>query len=1035
MGYYSDPMNIRSFVLLLAAVSATATPNLLSRLPVYFEPAGSGYLAQTAGYQLYLDEGSVSVGAGKEMITLRFPGAAPRGLEALDQLQGYSNYLSSKGNRRRVPHFERVKYQQLYPGVDLVLYGSAGQLEYDFLVAPGADASLIRMELSGYRELGIETNGDLLVETGTARLVLHAPVAYQMSQGRRVAVRSRFRMTGSKQFGFELGEYDRSQSLTIDPVISFATYLGGTLPDAATAIALDPSGNVYLAGYTNSTNFPVSSGSLSSSYSGGGRDLFIAKLNSTGNVLLYSTYLGGTGDETPVGMLVDAGGNVTLGGNTTSSDFPQTGGTFQSTGSGMFVARLSADGSRLLASGFLGDIGEGFMTAIARDAGGNILLGGYTDSTGFPVSQGALQSVKRLERDGFLTKITSDLSTLLFATYLGGDSIEQVNAIVADSQSNIYVVGQTMSPTYPSASYASANRGASDPFVTRINSTGTAILSSAVLGGSLDDFGQAIAIGPNGNVFVAGLTYSSNYPTTTGVFQYLRPPTGTAAFLTKMPADLTTINYSTYFGSTGSLYDARGIASVHVDSTDSAYLIGYGFGGGLPVTSGALQSPSSGAQDGFVARFNAAADILNYSTYVGGAGDEVVAGSVIDSANNVYVAGSTSSANFPVTGIALQSTYRGNLDAFAMKIDFGTAVVTCNYSLSAATLSLDASGGVGSFDVTTGSGCPYAATSTVSWIAITEGTTGTGSGTVRFTVAANTTLSNRTGQVRLASATFTITQSAATCSFVVDPQNRTMPASGGLISFLVTAIPGCTWTAASAAPWVRLVSTASGNGNGGVPVSVDENTTGIPRTGSLTIARQVIQLLQPSATPSAAFDDVAVTHPFADYIYLMKSNMISDTCNNANQYCPEANTTRAQMALFIVRKLLSGDTFTYPTRPYFDDVGPDHPQFPHIQKLRELGITTGCTATTFCPNDSLTRGQMSAFIVRARLGIRAGQTFPFNATQLFTDVPSTDIFYSFIQKMKELGVTSGCTATDYCPGGLTTRGQMAVFVVRALLTP
>jgi hypothetical protein len=299
----------------------------------------------------------------------------------------------------------------------------------------------------------------------------------------------------------------------------------------------------------------------------------------------------------------------------------------------------------------------------------------------------------------------------------------------------------------------------------------------------------------------------------------------------------------------------------------------------------------------------------------------------------------------------------------------------------------------------------------------------------------NATTANRSAQIRVGGATHTINQTASPCLFTLDPQNRSMPASGGLISFLVTGISGCSWTAASNTSWLRLTGSASGNGTGPVPVTVEENTTGIPRNGSLTIARQWVHVMQPAAVPQMAFDDVALAHPFADHIFLMKSNNIADTCNNANQYCPEAITTRAQMALFIVRKLMNGDTFSYPTQPFFTDVPPTHPQFAHIQKLRELGITSGCTTTTYCPDDSVTRGQMAAFIIRARLGIRSGQTFTFPTTQFFSDVPSTDLFYSFIQKMKEFGITSGCTATEYCSGGLTTRGQMAVFVIRGLLTP
>ncbi|MBL8228441.1 MAG: SBBP repeat-containing protein [Bryobacterales bacterium] len=1027
---------------LLAVQSASASPNLMANLPLHFEASSEGYLAKAPGYSLHARRGEARIGIAGDALRLRFGGAAARSPQALEQTGGYSNYLRGRDPKQwstRNAHYRKVRYSQIYPGVDVVFYGNARQLEYDFLLAPGADPGTIRMHLDGARSVRIAPAGDLVAQTAHGELVLKTPAAYQIRDGRKTEVASRF-VLREMEAGFAVGDYDRSLPLVIDPVISFATYLGGNATDTVTGIALDASNNIYITGYTASPNFPVTANGIRTSYAGGGRDVFVAKLSAAGNQLQFATYLGGEADETPVGIVADALGNVTIAGNTESIDYPIAGSPFQGDGTGIFLSRISADGSQLLASTFLGGnetAGSGVVTALTRDPSGNLVLVGYTAASNFPITTGVYQRDKKQDSDAFVTRISPTLTNLLFSTFLGGDGVDQAHAVTTDAQANIYIVGQTNSVNFPltSGAFASSNRGNTDAFVSKLNPSGTALDGSLVLGGGDGDFGRAIALGPNGHVHVAGFTYSNNFPTTAGVFQFLRPPTATSAFLTKIAPSFAQITYSTYFGSTGNYYDVRGVAGIFVDSNDSAALIGYGLGGGLPVTPGALQSPTPGLTDAFLAKFNSSADILTYSTFLGGAGDEFVFASAVDASNNLYLAGSTTSANLPVTAGVQQAVYQTNTDGFLAKVDMAGVSTSCTFALTPTTVTVDSLGVTNTVALATTSGCSWSAASTQSWVAITGGASGTGSSTITYRVDPNGTTASRNAQIRVGGATLAITQTASPCLFNIDPQNRTMPSAGGLISFLVTGITGCSWTATSNTAWMRLTGSTSGNGTGSVPVTVEENATGIPRNGSLTIARQWVHVLQPAATPQMAFDDVALTHPFADHIFLMKSNSIADTCNNANQYCPEAVTTRAQMALFIVRKLMNGDTFTYTARPFFTDVPATHPQFPHIQKMRDLGITSGCTATTYCPDDSVTRGQMAAFIIRARLGIRSGQTFTFPTTQFFTDVPSTDLFYSFIQKMKEFGITSGCTATEYCSGGLTTRGQMAVFVIRGLLTP
>jgi hypothetical protein len=539
-----------------------------------------------------------------------------------------------------------------------------------------------------------------------------------------------------------------------------------------------------------------------------------------------------------------------------------------------------------------------------------------------------------------------------------------------------------------------------------------------MLSGSGAEYGQAIALGPTGDVYVAGLTLSNNFNTTPGVFQFIRPPFATSGFVARLSANANQLVYGTYLGATGTYFNAEAITRIAADAAGGVYVAGYGSGNGFPTTTGALQSPGPGLQDGFLARLGPAADILTYATYFGGSNNDALLGMAFDPAGtSAVLVGSTASSNLPVTTGALQTAYQTNSDAFAAKIDLSGTAGSCTYTLSPASQTVDSTGSIVTIELFAPAGCPWSALSNQSWAVITTAATGTGNVSVTVNVQANTTLSNRTATLTIGGQAFVLTQSA----------------SGG-VSFVVSGLTGCSWTAASNNSWMR-VSPASGNGTGQVVVQFDENATGIPRTGSLTIARLGIQILQPASTPVFSFDDVAANHPFADYVYLFKSNNVADFCNNNPlNYCPEELTTRSQMALFLVRALF-GDNFTYPANPYFTDVPATHPQFAYIQKLREQGYTNGCNATEYCPNDTVTRGQMAAFIIRTRLRVRFDQTFTFLTNQFFTDVTTSDLFFSYVQKMKELGITSGCTATEYCGGGFTTRGQMAVFVIRALFTP
>jgi uncharacterized repeat protein (TIGR02543 family) len=366
--------------------------------------------------------------------------------------------------------------------------------------------------------------------------------------------------------------------------------------------------------------------------------------------------------------------------------------------------------------------------------------------------------------------------------------------------------------------------------------------------------------------------------------------------------------------------------------------------------------------------------------------------------------------------------------------------VTANFAPSAgcapqfhrAAMTAAASGDLLPVAVQAGAGCAWPATSDAPWLTFPSGAAGAGNGTLRLSVHANPGASARTANVQIGGAALRVTQPGAFCDFALAGQTVTVPASGGVWSLLVNGGAACQWSAAPGAGWITAAP-AQGQGGEALTYTAGSNSGGI-RSASISIGGQTLHILQKGATAATpAFQDVPASDPFFDHIQLLNLSIAGAGCSPTS-FCPGAATTRAQMAEWVVRALL-GETFPFPAAPYFNDVPATHPQFRFVQKLRELGITSGCDTARYCPGDSVTRGQMAAFLVRARLGLTAAESFPSPAAAMFADVPGTHLFFPYVQKLKQLGVTGGCTATTYCPDEITTRGQMAVFLIRAFFTP
>lgn len=431
--------------------------------------------------------------------------------------------------RTGVANFAQVRVQHAYRGIDVIYYGSRQQLEYDFRVAPGADFKAIRLRFSGARTVRLDENGDLLIETATGTVRHRKPLAYQEINGARQPIPVQYVINRRHEVEFAVSDYDKHVTLVIDPVMAYSTYFGGHQDDRLYSVAVDAIGIAYITGVTFSTDFPVRS--TLQPFHEPASDVFVAKLIPNYG-LVYSTYIGGFTGDTATAIAVDAAGNAYVTGATGSNDFPVTPGAFQRNLAGArsvnaFILKLTADGSSLSYSTFLGGSGDGvnaafdFAYGIAVDASGSAYVTGSTGSVDFPTTPGAVQPALNLYLDAFVTKLNSTGSSLVYSTYLGGDQYEEGRGIALDAGGNAYVTGYTLSKVFPVTPDAlqPGNTEPPDAFVSKLNATGTALLYSTYFGGSGTDTGNAIAVDRAGNAYVAGMTESYDFPTTKGALK------------------------------------------------------------------------------------------------------------------------------------------------------------------------------------------------------------------------------------------------------------------------------------------------------------------------------------------------------------------------------------------------------------------------------------------------------------------------------------------------------------------------------------
>ncbi len=666
------------------------------------------------------------VQAGQEdVVQMRLVGANSESrISGVNETSTKSNYFIGKDPskwRMNVSNFAEVQYAAVYPGVDLIYYGNQRQLEYDFVVAPGADPREITLGFARANDgkesvsLRIGVDGDLIVHLTAGDISFHKPVVYQIfgngSQETKQPVDGHYALKADGQVGFVVGPYDRSRELVIDPIVSFSSYLGGNNEDLATGIGLDKFEDVIIAGSTRSADFPVAS--AIESYHGGTcgglpcRDVFVSKFNPTASNLQYSTYVGGSSDDVATNLVLDKAGDIFVVGYTLSTDFPVTPHATQKTFGGgtmtgdAFAFELASKGGVAYGT-YIGGSGDdeayGVTVDYAPSATPNLYVVGYTTSKNFPTTTGSYQTVCGLSRagtceNGFATKLAPQDTSIVYSTYLGGSGGlgDAAYGAAVDSNNNLYISGITGSPDFPTTSGAYDRtcgtdglcNGTFDGFVTELNTAGAGLVFSTFLGGSSYDYTAGIALDNAGAIYVSGNTTSTDFPTTPaaaqptfgGMSAGCLPTTGAICgdvTVTKLNPGGSTLAYSTYLG--GSLDEYPGM-SMAVDANGNAYLTGQTSSLNFPQVNPFQHGYGGGPSDAFVTVVNSTGTAFTSSSYFGGNGQDFGYRTALDPSGNIFVSGGTLSTNFFVTQGAFQAicgtdgTCNGGLmDAWAAKI-------------------------------------------------------------------------------------------------------------------------------------------------------------------------------------------------------------------------------------------------------------------------------------------------------------------------------------------------------------------------------
>ena len=672
---------------LVCGVLSAATPQdairKLAAAPLRFEAAGGSpaqFVARGARYRFSFTENQAIFQQNGKDVRLRFQGAAAQARpEGIDKLRSTTNVFlgNDPANwRRAIPAYSRLQVQNLYPGVNLVYYGNAGELEYDLTVKPGADPGQIKLRLDG-GHARLDRDGNLI-----AGIIQKHPVAYQIAaNGTRVSVDSRYRKNADGSYGFALGLYDRTRELVIDPVLSLSAYLAGSAQDIAYAIGHDSTGFLYVSGQTNSTDLPMPGSPLHAA-NAGNSDIFLYKIDPNADPasqIVYATYFGGSQNETFGGMAVGPKGDVYLTGTTGSGDFPMANAAQTAlNGAGTTDAFVTwIDSSQNLAySSYLGGAGNDIGLAVAFDASGKIYAAGGTMSDDFS-SAGGFQTSRAGSQDAFLTVIDpsqTGSATIVFSSYFGGTGFDTGRGLAVASNGTVWLVGGSYSSDLPTtdSGYQHDYRTGGDAFVAGIKPAlgASGLIYVSYLGGTGLEEARNVVVDPAGRVIVSGYTTSTDFPVTPNALQSGYGG-NTDVFvsvlnITNPPADRSAeLVYSTYFGGDNSdvAFDMK------LDASGNLYLAGFTLSPDLRPSVNALQTMHDGSLDAFALKLNPAQSGiagLRYFTYLGSPGLQIAYGVDFDANGNMFLAGATTGPIFDAFSGAPKTTDPGNTDGFVV---------------------------------------------------------------------------------------------------------------------------------------------------------------------------------------------------------------------------------------------------------------------------------------------------------------------------------------------------------------------------------
>ncbi|MFC2171039.1 SBBP repeat-containing protein [Acidobacteriota bacterium] len=626
------------------------------------------FMARSSGLILFLtQEGAVFSPDNPEapVLRMRFPGSDPEAkIVGQEELSGRTNYFKGRDPKKwltGVPAYRKVMYKGIYPGVDVVFYGHDGTLEYDFVLAPGADPGSVRIAFDGQDTIKTTDEGNLVLSVPGGALQSRHPEIYQLVDGKKQLVQGRYVRKGKNLFGFQVASYDAGNSLVIDPIIAYSTYLGGRGEDIGEDIVVDGAGSAVIVGHTDSRDFPTES-----PYQPVIRDkadVFITKLMPDGQSLAFSTFIGGNEEDWAYGVALDPAGGIFVTGYTMSFDFPVVNpimpdyqGSYDA-----FVMKLSADGSMLEYSTYIGgafiDVGH----AIALDDE-DVWVAGITFSTDFP-TQNPVQSTRQGSSDVFVLRLSEDLAAIEYSTYWGGDDIEETTGMSITEMGYVVVSGYTHSEDFPvvNALQQTYGGGFYDGFVFALADGGIAVAFSTYLGGADNDSCFDIDVDGSDNIVVTGSTRSSDFP----IVNAFQPesPAVPDAFVTKITEDGSAIEFSTFLG--GSSVDSG--RSVAVDVDGYIHIGGNTKSDDFPLAN-PYQAECAGDYDAFITKLSPDGAPLAYSTYLGGQKKDNVHAIALDATGDVYLTGWTRSSDFPVINPIFTDQNGGHDDVFVTKI-------------------------------------------------------------------------------------------------------------------------------------------------------------------------------------------------------------------------------------------------------------------------------------------------------------------------------------------------------------------------------